>query len=181
MQELAQFFEEAIAEAGMDVTVNERMVGSAKQSEFVVSKRIGDRKLSYKVAVANPSDNNIQSIQKNLAQRAESVVNIFKEEITTRYSIGRREISVTPYDGGWAECKICGESVEAPRASYMVSGKELSTPKPIMREMSHAVSEMSDTQLIAFKLYLVGLLQRSCDHTCPNSKYTDPMMTERFK
>ena len=172
MNEVKDFFEEALKEAGVKNASVFHESNSGLVDTLYVTKEVRGEDLSYKVAV--PTEMGMNRIKKELALHADKIKKEFDEHLVTQFNWDNRYINVSQYNGGWAECQHCGTRVDAPRTEYLVSsGEELSDPFPVSRDITYGVKNMNDLQENALKLYLIGRLREKCKPGCPNSKYND--------
>lgn len=172
--ELLCFMESALRQEGLDdVSVTSYTDHESRLEQIYVQKKLlPNEKLAYKVSIDRIKDTN--QIKQKLVSESKYIAEEFRKEISDRYEWEENCVDISLYNEGWAECKICGQKVTAPSATYMrmsMTG-ELSDPYPVTRDLGRAVEEMTAEQKIAFKLYLLAVLKEECAHTCPNSRYS---------
>lgn len=167
------FFQNSLRECGLDgVSVTSDFDPETNLEKFYVSKKItADEKLVYKTTF-NTAFYSMSELQQRIAMEAEQIAQEFNDELMDTFEWFGRVVKVSLYDGGIAKCPKCKSQATAPQAQYIIQeSAELSDPTPMYRDMSHALDQMDDHQENIFKLYLIGLLQYTCDKSCPNSKY----------
>lgn len=181
MPDFAQFFEQALAEHGLDAKVVHDE--DPTKDSFHVMKPLGDEKLTYSTAINMRINTNEDEIRKQIVAEAREVAHQFEEYLTDTFEWDNRRVTVSAYEDGWAKCERCGTEVEMPDRQMPVftEDAELSTPQPFPRDRESAIKNLDDGSRLLLKMYLVGRLRERCDPACPNSRYNDgSIRTERF-
>lgn len=136
---------------------------------FTIIKRLGKEKLGVQITVGYISDYDDEN-KKKLTFEAERAARDIKQELRTRFSWEKDEVNISLHNGGWAECVGCGEEVEFPlrqlSGAFGVDA-ETSTPQPYPVSKQTLVDDLSEFQQIVARFYLLALLRRKCDITCP--------------
>lgn len=179
MRDPVNFFEETLAEEGIDATVTHTTDPSGVDT-FYVTKQLGDEKISHKIAISEQMQQHLDADQihtarkKQLVQQAKHVAQAIEDHLTERFNLLGRDVTVSPYEGGWAKCERCGCEVETPIVDpIFMEDAELTTPHPYPRDREKTISHMDGTTRLALKAYLIGRLREHCDYDCPNSKYNE--------
>jgi hypothetical protein len=147
--------------------------GSVSQ-EIIISKTIqlgGENiHLSYDFSI---TDRELAEGKDILQVHANRAARRFKENLTVHFEIEMgTAANVCLYDGAWAECQYCGETVDVEMsklAPAFTRDAECSTPNPSSMERQTVVEKMDGHQKVACRLYLLGKLRRNCGATCPTS------------
>jgi hypothetical protein len=147
--------------------------GSVSQ-EIIISKTIllggEDIHLSYNFSI---TDTELAEGKDILQVHANRAARTFKEKLTVHFEIETGvAANVCLYDGAWAECQYCGETVDVEMskvAPAFTRDAECSTPNPLSMERQTVVEQMDGHQKVACRLYLLGKLRRNCGATCPTS------------
>lgn len=181
MCEIENFFEQALAEVGVDATVFRQNDHDSFSESFFVTKRLGDESLSYKVDIDKTGldlHGERDVLRSIIAQRAREVKKAFDEELSEKILVNECSIIISPYNGGWAECRRCGERIEGElRRSGSIHMAEQSFPQPDYSFDRKPLENPAKSTRLLLRLYLVGKLRRACPPNCPNSI----QYTERFK
>lgn len=173
MPDFAQFFEQALAEYGIDATV--RKGEDSMNDTFYIQKDIGGETFSYVTSINTTINTTPEQLRKQIAREARYVSDEIENKLVTRFDWGERHILVSPYEDGWAECEHCGTRVSIPEAGMQIMKQdaELSIPQPRPIDAQRALNNLDDGSRMLLKMYLIGRLRASCDERCPNNKFND--------
>jgi len=181
MSDLTSFFENALAERGVDARVTDND-SSADKARYLVNP-IDDRPLVHHISIDTRGATR-DEIKKEIAHRALHVAQNFKGRFANTFRWGdRKSVTTSPYDGGWAECNRCETRVEIPSgvdSAAFIEDAELSTPQPSPRDHESALSSIDDFHHSVVKMYLVGRLRERCDTDCPNSEQNTSEMGHSY-
>lgn len=171
MDDAATFLSESLNELGVDGKVHENVHSLDYGTELYVTKRIGAERLTYTVrlspeALTRSSDD---EIRKQLAMYAKEIKSRFEQAMTESFDWDDRKVITSVYDGGWAECRRCGERVQSPHTSYIAHSSDSSSAMPVTRAMGYELDRMGELKQEIFKMYLIGRLRYRCKPSCPNS------------
>lgn len=166
-----EIFEDCLAEHGF-TDVDVLHTTDEFSDTLTVRKQAGGQVLSYRISLdmTQPSTGS----HKQIALRAKEAANALKEKLIDSYEWDGRCSQISVYEGGWAECRLCGEEVEVPPqrvAPAFTADAEFTTPHPLPKEPDNYVSDMSGHQEVLLRMYLLGRLRDHCSPQCPNSKY----------
>lgn len=166
-----EIFKECLAERGV-TDVNVLHTNDEFSETLTVRKQTGDLVLDYRVSLdmTPPSTES----HKEIALRAEEAARAINKKMVNSYEWDERCSQLSVYEGGWAECRLCGEEVETPPqrvAPAFTADAELTTPQPLPKEPDNYVSGMSGHQEVLLRMYLLGRLREHCPPECSNSKY----------
>lgn len=179
MRDAVEFFEQALAEEGIDATVAREDDVTRQADTFYVMKSLGDEELTYQTSIAfgaqhRGDPNRTERLKKRLVQEAKRVAQEFEEYLTDTFEWDNRRVRVSPYEGGWAKCCACGTHVELPQIeTIFTQDAELTTPQPHPRDTEQTISNLCKEKRLLLKMYLAGRLRERCDMHCANSKYND--------
>lgn len=176
MPDLEEFFEQAIAEHGLDAQVF-RDEKWDNRDKFYISKQVGENKLSYYVEINTHINTTTDQIKKEIVLKSRDIAKEFEKKLTEQYINNTGSVTVSKYDGGWARCDRCKTTVEFPNM-YPSFGldAELSTPQPFPQDVESRLNKLDGHPLVLMKLYLMGKLRRNCDHDCPNHWATERLI-----
>jgi hypothetical protein len=183
MPDFAQFFEQALAEQGIDAQVVQDDDPTVDQ--FYIAKPIGDEKLTYTTTVNTRINTTEDEIRKEIVREARTVAQQFEEYLTDTFEWGKgRRVTVSAFEDGWAECGRCGNKIDIPDAAnpvQFVEDAELSTPQPFPRDRESVLNNMDDGSRLLLKMYLIGRLRERCGYDCPNQKFNDRDKSHAYK
>lgn len=183
MPDFAQFFEQALAEHGVDAKVLHREKPS--DDTFTIVKKIGNEKLSYRTTINTRINVTEDEIKKEIASSARKVADKIEKHLTEKFVWNGNAVIVSTYEDGWAECQQCRERVELPnRAMGAISFErdaELSTPQPLPKDRESRLNDMDDQSRLLLKIYLIGRLRRSCGHDCSTNWLNNTEKSDSYK
>lgn len=166
---VVEIVEDSLEEYGItDVDVLHTTDGFSER--LTLSKEIGENTFNHNISFNRINPNN--KIHKELALEAKKAADNIEKNLSDYYEWDGHCSKVSVYDGGWAECRVCGEKVETPPQKVSRAFKvdaELSTPNPLPKEPNNYVNGMSANQEVLLRMYLLGRLRDHCSTDCPNS------------
>jgi hypothetical protein len=166
MCETAQFFEDALAENGLDNATVAVNTDDAFNKTVHVRKDIGGEPYAISTTISAHRLSEDRK-EKTLALEAREVFEKFRDEMTELFERDGHYIRVNPYDEPEATCKECGETARLPEKISVPAfqeSAELSTPVPMPRNRQETINSFDEYERTLVKLYLVGKLNRDCDH-----------------
>lgn len=157
-----------------NVSITEKEEHGSICQEIIISKTIHlggeDIQLSYNFSI---TERELEEVKESLQVHANRAARTFKEKLTVHFEIETGvAANVCLYDGAWAECQYCGETIDVEMskvAPAFTRDAECSTPNPLSMERQTVVEKMDGHQKVACRLYLLGKLRRNCGAECPTS------------
>jgi len=120
---------------------------------ITVRKQINGQMEKFMIELGLPLPEDINHIHTELAQTARKLVETIRDELVTEIKVSGTAIQFSPYDGGWIECKRCGEKV----GLY-----SLTNPSPNPYEIQGFLQRLSEGDREILKLYMLGALRNYC-------------------